>query len=83
MTYRLSGIEQFNLKLDRICLFFSILIQCDKANDGANQLSTTLVREINIHLAENGMVLREGTIIDATTISAPTSTSPLNADLGQ
>ncbi|WP_444927921.1 IS5 family transposase [Microbulbifer sp. TRSA002] len=39
-----------------------------------NQLGTALFDEINKHLAENGMVLREGTIVDATIISAPTST---------
>ncbi|WP_445359429.1 IS5 family transposase [Microbulbifer sp. ANSA005] len=39
-----------------------------------NQLGAALFDEINKHLAENGMVLREGTIVDATIISAPTST---------
>ncbi|WP_444897184.1 IS5 family transposase [Microbulbifer sp. SSSA005] len=39
-----------------------------------NQLGTALFDEINKHLAENGMVLSEGTIVDATIISAPTST---------
>ncbi|MFA0792708.1 IS5 family transposase, partial [Microbulbifer echini] len=40
----------------------------------SNQLGTTLFEEINKYLAENGMVLREGTIVDATIISAPSST---------
>ncbi|WP_226649597.1 IS5 family transposase [Microbulbifer variabilis] len=40
----------------------------------SNQLSKTLFGEISKHLAENGMALREGTIVDATIISAPTST---------
>ncbi|WP_445359048.1 IS5 family transposase [Microbulbifer sp. ANSA005] len=39
-----------------------------------NQLGAALFDGINKHLAENGMVLREGTIVDATIISAPTST---------
>ncbi|WP_444916153.1 hypothetical protein [Microbulbifer sp. TRSA007] len=39
-----------------------------------NQLGAALFDEINKHLAEKGMVLREGTIVDATIISAPTST---------
>ncbi|WP_444957980.1 IS5 family transposase [Microbulbifer sp. ZKSA002] len=39
-----------------------------------SHLSKVLFEEINKYLAENGMVLREGTIVDATIISAPTST---------
>ncbi|WP_373565857.1 IS5 family transposase [Microbulbifer okhotskensis] len=40
----------------------------------SNQLSTALFEEIDKHLAGNGLALREGTIVDATIISAPTST---------
>ncbi|WP_444946658.1 IS5 family transposase [Microbulbifer sp. VTAC004] len=41
---------------------------------GSNQLGTTLFEEINQYLVEDCMVLREGTIVDATIISAPSST---------
>lgn len=40
----------------------------------SNQLSTALFEEINKHFAGNGLAQREGTIADATIISAPTST---------
>jgi IS5 family transposase len=40
----------------------------------SNRLCTTLFEEINKYLAENAMVLREGTIVDSTIISAPSST---------
>lgn len=40
----------------------------------SNQLGKPLFEEINGYLAKNGMVLREGTIVDAKIISAPSST---------
>ena len=41
---------------------------------GAHGLGTGLFEEINRHLAAHGLQLREGTIMDATLIAAPTST---------
>ncbi len=37
-------------------------------------LGKKLFKEINAHLHDNGLMLREGTIVDATIIAAPTST---------
>jgi transposase, IS5 family len=37
-------------------------------------LGKMLFKEINAHLRDNGLMLREGTIVDATIIAAPTST---------
>ena len=39
-----------------------------------HNLGKKLFQEINNHLADHGLILREGTIIDATIISAPSST---------
>ncbi len=39
-----------------------------------NGLGRKLFEEINSYLREKGMMLREGTIVDATIISAPSST---------
>lgn len=39
-----------------------------------HQLTEAIFNEINAHLAEKGLFLREGTIVDATLIAAPTST---------
>lgn len=39
-----------------------------------HQLTESIFNAINAHLAEKGLLLREGTIIDATLIAAPTST---------
>ena len=39
-----------------------------------HQLGNKLFKEINTHLDDAGLVLREGTIVDASIISAPTST---------
>ncbi len=39
-----------------------------------HDLGTDLLATINAHLARRGLRLREGTIVDATTIEAPTST---------
>ena len=40
----------------------------------ANDLTKTLFDEINAHLAEKGLLMRSGTIVDATIIAAPSST---------
>jgi IS5 family transposase len=40
----------------------------------ANRLTEAIFREINAHLAERGLLLREGTMVDATIIEAPSST---------
>jgi IS5 family transposase len=39
-----------------------------------NNLGDELFRLVNVYLAENGMAINRGTIVDATIISAPTST---------
>jgi IS5 family transposase len=40
----------------------------------ANRLTEAVFREINAHLSERGLLLREGTMVDATIIAAPPST---------
>ena len=40
----------------------------------AHQLTESIFNAINAHLAEKGLLLREGTIVDATLIAAPPST---------
>jgi IS5 family transposase len=40
----------------------------------AHQLTESIFNTINAHLAEKGLLLREGTIVDATLIAAPPST---------
>jgi len=40
----------------------------------AHQLTESIFNAINAHLAEQGLLLREGTIVDATLIAAPPST---------
>ena len=40
----------------------------------ANNLTRALLAEVNAMLGERGVLLREGTIIDATIIAAPSST---------
>ncbi len=44
----------------------------------ANDLTRALFDEINAHLGEQGLLMRAGTIVDATIIAAPSSTK--NAD---
>lgn len=39
-----------------------------------HELGKKLFKEINAHLHDNGLMLREGTIVDATIIAAPSST---------
>lgn len=40
----------------------------------ADELTRKVFEAINAHLAERGLILREGTIVDATFIAAPPST---------
>jgi IS5 family transposase len=40
----------------------------------ANDLTKALFEEINAHLADHGLLMRAGTIVDATIIAAPSST---------
>lgn len=40
----------------------------------ANDLTRALFDEINAHLGEQGLLMRSGTIVDATIIAAPSST---------
>ena len=40
----------------------------------ANELTRKIFDSINAHLAEKGLMMREGTIVDATLIAAPPST---------
>jgi IS5 family transposase len=40
----------------------------------SHQLTESIFNAINAHLAEKGLLLREGTIVDATLIAAPPST---------
>ena len=40
----------------------------------ANELTKALFDQINAHLAEQGLLMRAGTIVDATIIAAPSST---------
>ena len=40
----------------------------------ANDLTRALFEQINAHLAEQGLLMRAGTIVDATIIAAPSST---------
>ena len=40
----------------------------------AHDLTQAIFREVNAHLTERGILLREGTIVDATIIAAPAST---------
>ena len=40
----------------------------------ANDLTRALLDEINAHLSEQGLLMRAGTIVDATIIAAPSST---------
>ena len=43
-----------------------------------HQLTESIFNAINHHLAEQGLLLREGTIVDATLIAAPPSTKNLS-----
>src|SRR5690606_8012727 len=71
--YEVESMRRFaGLKLDRIpdettILNFRRLLERHK-------LGEKLFKEINQTLDEQGLILREGTIVDATIISAPSST---------
>jgi IS5 family transposase len=40
----------------------------------AHELSQAILHEVNQHLSERGLLMRQGTVVDATIIAAPTST---------
>jgi transposase, IS5 family len=71
--YEIESMRRFaGLRLDRIpdettILNFRHLLE-------RHGLGKKLFKRINRHLQENGLLLREGSIIDATIIAAPTST---------
>jgi transposase, IS5 family len=71
--YEIESMRRFaGLRLDRIpdettILNFRHLLE-------RHELGKKLFKRINRHLQENGLLLREGSIIDATIIAAPTST---------
>lgn len=71
--YEVESMRRFaGLKLDRIpdettILNFRHLLE-------RHGLGKKLFKEINAHLHEQGLMLREGTIVDATIITAPSST---------
>lgn len=71
--YEVESMRRFaGLKLDRIpdettILNFRHLLE-------KHGLGKKLFKEINAHLQEQGLMLREGTIVDATIIAAPSST---------
>lgn len=71
--YEIESMRQFaGLKLDRLPDETTIL----KFRHFLEQhgLSKVLFKEVNEHLEKNGLMLREGSIVDATIISAPSST---------
>jgi IS5 family transposase len=39
-----------------------------------NQLTVAIFEEVNAHLGERGLLMREGTLVDATIVAAPPST---------
>ena len=39
-----------------------------------NKLTEAMFEEVNAHLGERGLLMREGTLVDATIIAAPPST---------
>lgn len=49
----------------------------------ANDLTKALFDEINTHLAEQGLLMRSGTIVDATIIAAPSSTKNAKGERDQ
>ncbi len=71
--YKIESMRQFaGLKLDRLPDETTIL----KFRHFLEQhgLGKVLFKEVNKHLEKNGLMLREGSIVDATIISAPSST---------
>jgi IS5 family transposase len=77
--YEVESMRRFaGLRLDRIpdettILNFRHLLE-------RHGLGKKLFEEINAHLAEQGLMLREGTIVDATIIAAPSSTKNANGE---
>ncbi|WP_371877045.1 IS5 family transposase [Microbulbifer sp. 2205BS26-8] len=71
--YEIESIRRFaGIRLDRVpdeatILNFRHLLE-------EHQLGKKLFNKINKHLDRNGLILREGSIVDATIISAPSST---------
>ena len=71
--YEIESMRQFaGLKLDRLpdettILNFRHFLE-------QHGLGKALFKEVNKHLEKNGLMLREGSIVDATIISAPSST---------
>ncbi|WP_287962441.1 IS5 family transposase [Alcanivorax sp.] len=71
--YEIQSMRQFaGLKLDRLpdettILNFRHFLE-------QHGLGKALFKEVNKHLEKNGLMLREGSIVDATIISAPSST---------
>ena len=57
-----------------ICKFRHLLEQCG--------LGPALLAEVNAHLAENGLKIGRGTIVDATIIAAPSSTKNASGKRG-
>ncbi|SDJ32531.1 Transposase domain, partial [Vreelandella titanicae] len=71
--YEIESMRQFaGLKLDRLPDETTILkFRHFLEHHG---LGKVLFQEVNNHLEKNGLMLREGSIVDATIISAPSST---------
>ncbi len=71
--YEIESMRQFaGLKLDRLPDETTIL-KCRHFLE-RHGLSKVLFQEVNKHLEENGLMLHEGSIVDTTIISAPSST---------
>ena len=71
--YEIESMRQFTgLKLDRLPDETTIL-KCRHFLE-RHGLSKVLFQEVNKHLEENGLMLHEGSIVDTTIISAPSST---------
>ncbi len=71
--YEIKSMHHFDdLKLDRlpdetITLKLRLILE-------RHRLGKLLFQKVNNHLKENGLILREGSIVDATIITAPSST---------
>lgn len=71
--YEIASMRQFaDVSLDRIpdettILNFRHLLE-------ANDLAPEILRRVNAHLTRKGLLLRRGSIVDATIIAAPSST---------
>jgi IS5 family transposase len=80
-----EGTEDALYDSQAIRRFVGIDLSCEAAPDATtllkfrrlletHQLTASIFNAINAHLAEKGLFLREGTIVDATLIAAPPST---------